>query len=878
MTWGPREEGLQQLLPILKDSQLPDTAMQIAVQTKLEEFNHYPDFNNYLVYVLTKLTTEDEHTRAMSGLILKNNILTHGSNLQPAIVEYIKDECLQAVGDSSPLIRATVSILITTIASCGGLHNWPQLLPLLCDMLDSQDYNVCEGAFSALQLICEDSAGNLDSPGLNWPLNMMIPKFLKYFGHSSPKIRCHAIVCFNQFIIKRSLTLTQDIDSFIENLFHLSSDEDHEVRKNVCHGLVMLLEVRMDRLMPHMSQIIEYMLLRTQDSDEAVALQAFEFWLSLAEKSNCKELLAPVLSQLAPVLVHSMRYSELEIILLKCDEEEDCMVPDQEEDISPRFHRSRRHVVNDELDDEPEDNKSLLEWNLRKCSASALDALAKVFREDFLPVVLPILKETLFHQEWVVKESGVLALGAIAGGCMQGMVRHLAELVPYLIYCLSDKKALIRSISFWTISRYANWVVNQPHDQYLKPLLKKVLRHILDSNKGVQEAACSALCVLEEEACTDLVPYLEYILKTLVLAFSKYQHKNMLILYDAVGTLADSVGHHLNKPQYINILMPPLIDKWNQVKDDDKDLFPLLECLSNIATALQFGFFAYCEPVFRRCISLIEQTINQEMLCKQNQSSDHPDKDRMVVALDLLSGLAEGLNLHIESLVANSNLMHLLLQCMQDVQPDVRQSAFALLGDLTRVCFPHVHPFMAECFPFLVQNLNPNFIPVCNNVIWAMGEICLNLGEETKQYVGLVLSDLIIIINRPNTPRSVLENAAITIGRLGCVCQVEVAPYLPSFLRQWCTTLRRIKDNQEKYSAFIGMCHMISVDVSAAVPDFIFFCDAIASWVNPPQDLRLAIQKVLHGFKIHVCEQNWSRYVDQFPKVLVERLIALYNI
>lgn len=50
------------------------------------------------------------------------------------------------------------------------------------------------------------------------------------------------------------------IDTFIENLFHLSSDEDHEVRKNVCRGLVMLLEVRMDRLMPHMNQIIEVMI------------------------------------------------------------------------------------------------------------------------------------------------------------------------------------------------------------------------------------------------------------------------------------------------------------------------------------------------------------------------------------------------------------------------------------------------------------------------------------------------------------------------------------------------------------------------------------------------------------------------------------------
>lgn len=59
---------------------------------------------------------------------------------------------------------------------------------------------------------------------------------------------------------------------------------------------------------------------------------------------------------------------------------------------------------------------------------------------------------------------------------------------------------------------------------------------------------CSAFATLEEEACTELVPYLAYILDTLVFAFSKYQHKNLLILYDAIGTLADSVGHHLNKP------------------------------------------------------------------------------------------------------------------------------------------------------------------------------------------------------------------------------------------------------------------------------------------------------------------------------------------
>ncbi|ESO89565.1 hypothetical protein LOTGIDRAFT_175852, partial [Lottia gigantea] len=74
-----------------------------------------------------------------------------------------------------------------------------------------------------------------------------------------------------------------------------------------------------------------------------------------------------------------------------------------------------------------------------------------------------------------------------------------------------------------------------------------LLKRVLDSNKRVQEAACSAFATLEEEACTELVPYLSFILETLVYAFGKYQHKNLLILYDAIGTLADSVGHHLNK-------------------------------------------------------------------------------------------------------------------------------------------------------------------------------------------------------------------------------------------------------------------------------------------------------------------------------------------
>ncbi|KAM4643804.1 transportin-2 isoform 1-T1 [Amazona ochrocephala] len=925
MDWQPDEQGLQQVLQLLKDSQSPNTATQRVVQDKLKQLNQFPDFNNYLIFVLTRLKSEDEPTRSLSGLILKNNVKAHFQSFPQPVAEFIKQECLNNIGDASSLIRATIGILITTIASKGELQMWPELLPQLCNLLNSEDYNTCEGAFGALQKICEDSSELLDSDALNRPLNVMIPKFLQFFKHCSPKIRSHAIACVNQFIMDRAQALMENIDTFIEHLFALAVDEDPEVRKNVCRALVMLLEVRIDRLIPHMHSIIQYMLQRTQDSDENVALEACEFWLTLAEQPICKEVLTSHLVQLIPILVNGMKYSEIDIILLKGDVEEDEAIPDSEQDIKPRFHKSRTVTLQHEEEraqdpedaEDEDDDDTLSDWNLRKCSAAALDVLANVFREELLPHLLPLLKELLFHPEWVIKESGILVLGAIAEGCMQGMVPYLPELIPHLIRCLADKKALVRSIACWTLSRYAHWVVSQPPDMYLKPLMTELLKRILDSNKRVQEAACSAFATLEEEACTELVPYLSFILDTLVFAFGKYQHKNLLILYDAIGTLADSVGHHLNQPEYIQKLMPPLIQKWNELKDEDKDLFPLLECLSSVATALQSGFLPYCEPVYQRCVTLVQKTLAQAMMYNQHpEQYEAPDKDFMIVALDLLSGLAEGLGCHVEQLVARSNIMTLLFQCMQDTMPEVRQSSFALLGDLTKACFVHVKPCIAEFMPILGTNLNPEFISVCNNATWAIGEICMQMGAEMQPYVQMVLNNLVEIINRPNTPKTLLENtgkageghrgipkwefegtgcwgvvlpvlcfpnplpvpSAITIGRLGFVCPQEVAPMLQQFIRPWCTSLRNIRDNEEKDSAFRGICVMIGVNPGGVVQDFIFFCDAVASWVSPKDDLRDMFYKILHGFKDQVGEENWQQFSEQFPPLLKDRLAAFYGV
>jgi transportin-1 len=201
-----------------------------------------------------------------------------------------------------------------------------------------------------------------------------------------------------------------------------------------------------------------------------------------------------------------------------------------------------------EDDDEDWQDDEVSNWTLRKCAAAALDTLANVYKSDLLPFLLPKLQAALNSKSdneeeekkcWVVRESGVLALGAIAEGCFDKLRDYLPALIPFLIaHFLTDKKPLVRSITCWTLSRYCKWIIsetllkhNNDHSVYFAPLLKNLLDKILDKNKKVQEAACSAFATLEEEARMILVPYLKDILATLMFAFQKYQAKNMLILY-----------------------------------------------------------------------------------------------------------------------------------------------------------------------------------------------------------------------------------------------------------------------------------------------------------------------------------------------------------
>jgi len=382
----------------------------------------------------------------------------------------------------------------------------------------------------------------------------------------------------------------------------------------------------------------------------------------------------------------------------------------------------------------------------------------------------------------------------------------------------------------------------------------------------VQEAACSAFATLEEEARHLLTPYLHVILQTLCQAFEVYQSRNLLVLYDAVGSLADSCGAALNNPQYIEILIPTLIKRWNAIQDADRGIFPLLECLTSVVQALGPGFTPFAPPVYQRCVALMKNTL---ALQHAQQPVDEADDEYVVCSLDLISGLAEGLGSGVDSLVQNSELPPMLLHCCSLPSSEIRQSAFALVGDLAKAAIVHLRPHLPQLLPLLTMSLQPHYISVCNNAAWAIGEIAVRVQTEMKDFVPAMLPPLMAILQlKDNTTKSLTDNTAITICRLAFAAPDVVSENLGNFVQPLCATLAKIRDDVEKADAFNGLIILVQTKPQAVVESFDFICGAFVSWGNPAAFAAVHQQMatLLQWFKTNLEAQNlWTVYYGRLP-------------
>ncbi|CCE61506.1 hypothetical protein TPHA_0A04320 [Tetrapisispora phaffii CBS 4417] len=848
-SWTPDGSSIHQLATLLKNSMSPNPNESTTALDSLKSFQLQPEFFNYLCYILIEgETSEDlkahfsvvdlQNNRATAGMLLKNSMLEKGGFVKGNHnIDYVKSHIIHGLYNSNNYLVSNVTgIVITTLFSTYYRQHRddPTSMQLLSQLLKLIS-NGNEASAKALSKIMEDSAQffQLEWAGNVRPMEFLVENIMKFISgpQFSPVIKAESIKCINNIIPLQTQAFIVKIDEFLNNIFSLAqSSEDDQIRSQICVSFAVLLEFRPDKLVDHLSGIIQFTLhIIGSVEDEKVAIEACEFLYSFATSPNMPEhLVQPFINDIVPVLLAKMVYNEDSILTFENSNEDDAFLEDKDEDIKPIAPRIvKKRDGNDAGDNEDDADDHEFgdidtEWNLRKCSAATLDVITNVLPQHVISIAFSYLREHLTSEKWYVREATVLALGAMADGGMKYFDDQLPSLIPFLIEQMKDDWAPIRKMSCWTLSRFSPWILKD-HTEFLLPVLEAILITLVDKKKDVQESAISSVAVFIENCDAEIIETLLYneLLQSFGKCFAVYKKKNLLILYDAVGRFAEKVELDDSAMQ---IILPNLISKWTALPDNDKELWPLLECLSCVATSLGDKFMPMAPEVYGRAYKILCNCVDLEIKSQNDPTVQVSEKDFIITSLDMIDGLVQGLGTASQELLFpqvtnDTTLLQVMVHCLQDPVHEVRQSVFALLGDIVYFYNPQIlSGTLAQFLKFIgteiMHNDDVDGVPALINAIWSLGLISERI--DLKNYI-IDLSRVILDLFTNTTivlDSSVTENIAITIGRMalthpevftsGVFCSDAI-------WNKWCESVKDLDILEEKTYAYMGFIKIVNI-------------------------------------------------------------------
>lgn len=785
--------------------------------------------------------------------MLKNVIRSNYQSLDDTNKTFIQSNIISGLQDTTPQLRNLTGNVITELVRRGGLHAWPQALPQLVEIIEDKSgrfsSSTQDGAMNALNKICEDNKKMLDTEYQGQrPLDVLIPRMLDLTTDKSIKIRSNALSIIDKFVTNPPpQAIQKHVQSIMQHLFQCAGDEDEVVRTFVCQLFSSLTPIFPALIVPHLPQIIEYIITQMEkDPNADLAAQAADYITKNCEVESLRAAFFALLPRIVPVLLDCMIYGETDQLRISDELEQDAAQDERAQDAKPQFANAKLVTAGKNIetqdDDDSDDDLSEGEidegygsdpegeWNLRKRSAAALDSFAERYQKPVFDIVLPFLQENLVHTDWQNREVGVLVLGAISIGCTEEVTPHLPQLVEYLIKLLDDPVHAVRTIACWTLSRYMEWNITDPvgNERFYERTMDGLLKHMLDRHKNVQVAAASAFASLEEHPQANLTPYAKIIVEQFAACFALYKDSTMYHLYDCIQRLCEHIGHDMTNPDLSAPLMKALSTKESNTQDAAQGLLPLFECLQSVASAMGHDFAPHAQTLFPRAVRIIKTHVDNAQLPPE-QANDALTEDFAIASLDILSAMVQALDADTSKALMRTcerNMFEVMIYAMGDNSREVRQSAYALLGDSTMTFYDQVQPYLDTIMPMVIAQLDLS-VPqrlresdrdvayrVINNAAWAAGEMAARAGTGMASYLDNLLSGLGKIILDTKVPDAVRETTATAIGMLGFCNDRAVAPHLATLAPYLLATLHNV-DWNAKRTAMQGFVMIALVNPAA---------------------------------------------------------------
>jgi importin subunit beta-1 len=182
------------------------------------------------------------------------------------------------------------------------------------------------------------------------------------------------------------------------------------------------------------------------------------------------------------------------------------------------------------------------EWNVSMAAGTCLAFLAQAVHDPIVPAVIPFIEANIKQEEWRQREAAVMAFGCILVGPDPTVLTPLVnQALPILISMMSDPQSQVKDTTAWTLGRICESLITSiKPDVHLHALVSALVAGLQDSPHIIANC-CWALMNLadglyelyesnEEQGSGPLSPYFEGIVGALLQVTETYVSNSFIML------------------------------------------------------------------------------------------------------------------------------------------------------------------------------------------------------------------------------------------------------------------------------------------------------------------------------------------------------------
>ncbi|XP_057808181.1 importin subunit beta-1-like [Salvia miltiorrhiza] len=699
-------------------AQSPDAKIRNEAETALGQFREQ-NLPGFLLSLSVELSSDGKPTesRRLAGIVLKNSLDAKEAATKDNLVQQwvaidisfksqIKNSLLNTLGSSVREVSHTAAQVVAKIASIEvPRKEWPELVGLLLANMTQPDRPALlkQATLEALGYVCEEiSDEDLVQDEVNAVLTAVIQGMNVSEQNSDVRLAATRALYNALDFARTNFDNEMERNYIMKVICEAALANEIEIRKASFECLVSIASTYYEMLEPYMQKIFELTSNAVKADEEAVALQAVEFWSSICDEeldiqdnevpeignSNPphSQFIQKALSTLVPMLLET---------LLKQDEDQD-----QEDGI----------------------------WNLAMAGGTCLGLVAKVVGDLVIPLVMPFVEANISKTDWRSREAATFAFGSILDGpSMEKLSPMVNAGLDFMLNAMKDENSHVKDTTAWTLSRIfelmhipaAGFSIVTPAN------LQRILCVLLDGLKDaphVAEKVCGAIYFLaqgyEDAGPTSslLTPFLPDIFSSLI----------------ATAERTDSSDSKLRSSAY---------EALNQV----------VRC-SNLPETSQI-----ISRLLPAIMSKLEQTINLQIV-----SSDDREKqgDLQASLCGVLQVIIQKLSSADDTkpivLQAADQIMVLFLNVFACRSSTVHEEAMLAIGALAYATGPDFGKYMQEFYKFLEMGLQ-NFeeYQVCTISVGVVGDISRALDDKILPYCDGIMTLLLKDLSSSELDRSV---------------------------------------------------------------------------------------------------------------------------